>query len=84
MRRDLHRLRHQIAGAGIESDLLRQIVHLIAERATLLRQTAYLTKTKRLFELWHVFHMPLVYVMFPIVVMHIAVTVYLGYVPFRY
>ena len=84
MRRDLDRLRRQVAGAGIASDLLREIVHLIAERATLLRQAAYLTKTKRLFELWHVFHMPLVYVMFAIVVMHGAVTIYLGYVPFRY
>ena len=43
---------------------------------------AYLKKTKTLFDLWHVFHMPLVYIMFVIVLMHVAVTMYMGYVPF--
>ena len=84
MRRAHERLRREIAAAGVAPDLLRAAAHLIAERATLLRQAAYLAKTKRLFDLWHVFHMPLVYVMFAIVVVHVAVTVYLGYVPFGY
>lgn len=84
MRRDLADLRRHIAGAGVAPDLLATAVHLIAERATLLRQTAYLSRTKRWFDLWHVFHMPLVYVMFAIVAMHVALTVYMGYVPFRY
>jgi hypothetical protein len=65
-------------------DLLASVLGLIAERATLLRQTAYLARTKRWFDLWHVFHMPLVYVMFAIVTLHVALTVYMGYVPFRY
>jgi hypothetical protein len=84
MRRDLAALRRDIANAGVAPELLGAAVRLIAERATLVRQTAYLTKTKRLFDLWHVFHMPLVYVMFGIVAVHVAVTVYMGYVPFRY
>jgi len=84
MRKDLARLRHRIAAGGVAPGLLATAVHLIAERATLLRQTAYLSRTKRWFDLWHVFHMPLVYVMFAIVVMHVALTVYMGYVPFRY
>jgi hypothetical protein len=84
MRRDLAALRRDIAAAGVAPALLEAVVRLIAERATLVRQTAYLTKTKRLFDLWHVFHMPLVYIMFGIVAVHVAVTVYMGYVPFRY
>jgi len=84
MRKDLAQLRHRIAADGVAPGLLATAVHLIAERATLLRQTAYLSRTKRWFDLWHVFHMPLVYVMFAIVVMHVALTVYMGYVPFRY
>ena len=50
----------------------------------LLRRIAYLERTKRLFELWHVFHLPLVYLQMVIVVAHVGVTVYLGYVPFRW
>jgi len=84
MRRELLALRRHIADAGVAPALLATVVHLIAERATLLRQTAFLSRTKRWFELWHVFHMPLVYVMFAIVAMHVALTIYMGYVPFRY
>ena len=43
---------------------------------------AYLRKTRRLFDLWHVFHMPLVYILFIIVVAHVGITLYMGYVPF--
>jgi cytochrome b561 len=43
-----------------------------------------LAATKRLFDLWHVFHLPLVWVMFAIVSLHVAVALYLGYVPFRW
>jgi hypothetical protein len=38
-----------------------------------------LSRTRRLFALWHVFHLPLVYVMFAIALVHIALAVYLGY-----
>ena len=34
------------------------------------------------FIMWHVFHMPLVYIMFAIVAAHVAITLYMGYVPF--
>lgn len=79
MRRELRGLRATASKAGHLHD---SAISLIAERATLLRRIAYLKKTKTLFDAWHVFHMPLVYVMFVIVVMHVAVTLYMGYVPF--
>lgn len=40
---------------------------------------ARLGRTKRLFELWHVFHKPLVYVMLAIAAVHIGLSIYLGY-----
>ena len=80
----LRRLRHRIARAGMAPDLLRTVVEVIAERAALLRRVAYLQKTKALFDFWHVFHMPLVYLMFLIVSAHVAITIYLGYLPFDY
>lgn len=79
------RMRRELAALGADATthhLHDAALALIAERATLHRRIAYLRKTKRLFDAWHVFHMPLVYVMFAIVVMHVAVTLYMGYVPF--
>lgn len=58
------------------------VIAIATERAGLRRRMASLHTTKRLFELWHVFHMPLVYIMFAIVVAHVAITLYMGYVPF--
>jgi hypothetical protein len=83
-RRELVVLQHQIERAGVSSELLHEIADVIVERVTLLRRTAYLKATKSLFDLWHVFHMPLVYVTFGIVVLHVAFTLYMGYVPFGY
>jgi hypothetical protein len=77
MQRELRALR-----ADARSQLHDDALAFIAERATLRRRMAYLKKTKVLFDAWHVFHMPLVYVMFVIVVVHVAVTIYMGYVPF--
>jgi predicted ferric reductase len=82
MRHEIRRFRREIERGGVLPDLQHHAVDLIAERATLLRRIAYLKKTKKVFDLWHVFHMPLVYIMFVIVLMHVVVTVYMGYVPF--
>jgi hypothetical protein len=82
LRRELNVLRHQIERAGVAASLLHETADVIAERATLLRQGAYLKITKSVFDIWHVFHMPLVYLMFVILVLHVAFTLYMGYVPF--
>jgi hypothetical protein len=84
MRRQLAGLRAEIAHASVAPELLDSALAVIVERATLLRRAAYLHKVKRLFDLWHVFHMPLVYVMFSIIVLHVVLTVYMGYLPFVY
>jgi hypothetical protein len=72
-------LRRQVRHAGVAPALLHQAIDLVAERAVLLRRLTYLKKTKKLFEMWHVFHRPLAYVMLVIVAIHIATVVYLGY-----
>jgi len=51
----------------------------IAERAQLLRRIAYLKKTRKLFDLWRVYHKPLAIVMAVIVALHVAIVAYLGY-----
>jgi len=59
--------------------LVDRVLHLTAERAILLRRIACLKKTRRLFDLWRVYHKPLAILMGLIVVVHVALVVYLGY-----
>jgi hypothetical protein len=61
-----------------------RLIRLTTERALLVRRLAYLQKTKAGFSLWHVFHVPLVYFLLIIALVHVGVTLYLGYVPFRW
>jgi hypothetical protein len=72
-------LRREMRAAGVPPDLVREAIRLASVRATLLRRLQYLKQTRRLFAAWHVFHQPLVWVMFAIVLVHIGVAVYLGY-----
>ena len=75
------RLGRRMRGAGVPHGLAKQTVALAAERAALMRRIAFLGRTKKLFELWHVLHKPLVYVMLVIAALHVFVAVYFGYSP---
>jgi hypothetical protein len=75
----LRRLRRRLHAAGVAPDLVTQTVALAGERAALMRRIAFLGRTKKLFELWHVLHKPLVYVMLAIAALHVFVAVYFGY-----
>jgi hypothetical protein len=75
----LSRLRRELWRAGVERSLAASATASMRERLLLLRKLAHLDRTKRLFAMWHVFHQPLVYVMFAIATVHIGVAVYLGY-----
>lgn len=82
-----HRLRAfdaALGRSGVPQALREDITRLAAERSLALRRAAYLQRTKRLFELWHVFHLPLVYLLLVIAAAHIALALYMGYVPFRW
>lgn len=52
---------------------------LVRERELLLRRIVYLKKTKRLFDLWRVYHKPLAVLMAIIVAAHVAIVWYFGY-----
>lgn len=72
-------LRRAIDTAGPDPEALREARRLERERATLERRIAVLTRTKRLFAMWHVFHLPLVWILFVVFVLHVVVVSYLGY-----
>lgn len=75
----LVRLRLYARRHTADRQLVDDALATIAERAQLLRRIAYLKKTKKLFDLWRVYHKPLAIVMAVIVVLHVAIVAYLGY-----
>jgi hypothetical protein len=76
------RVTRELAGMGLGPDRAREAVQLGGDRALLLRRLAHLNRMRQLFAMWHVYHMPMVYVMFSIAVLHIGLAVYLGYASF--
>jgi hypothetical protein len=75
----LRRLRSELHAAGVDPRLSAHATAAMAERILLLRKLAHLNRTRRLFSMWHVFHQPLVYVMFAIATLHVGIAIYLGY-----
>ncbi len=73
------RSRRALLRAGAPPDLVHDAMSLSRERSFLLRRLRYLERTRRLFAMWHVFHQPLVYVMFVIAALHVSLALYLGY-----
>jgi hypothetical protein len=84
IRRQLRALDRELLASGLTPDLRADLLRIATARVTLLRRAAYLRWTKKLFELWHVFHLPLVYALLIIAAAHIGLALYMGYVPFRW
>jgi hypothetical protein len=80
----LRRLAKAIRPSDLSYAQQDRLMQLTTERALLVRRIAYLQKTKTAFGLWHVFHVPLVYFLLLIACVHVGITLYLGYVPFRW
>lgn len=80
--RRLRALERDLVQGGASDEQVRAAVQIMAERGQIARRLRHLRTTKKLFDLWHVFHLPLVYVMFAIVSMHVALALYLGYGPY--
>jgi len=73
------RVRRDLAAAGVRHSRAAAIADALAERAQLSRRLTQLNRTRTLFSAWHVFHQPLVYVMFAIAAVHASVALYFGY-----
>ena len=81
-RRKMAGLRREIKSAGLNRKLLHDALDVVHQRAILLRRIEHLKRTRQLFQLWHVFHQPLVWVMFLILTVHLGVAIYFGYTMF--
>jgi hypothetical protein len=72
-------LRRHLRAAHVDLAAVAAVIDRALERATLARRLAHLQRTRHLFGLWHVFHRPLVYALFIIVALHVAIALYFGY-----
>ena len=81
LRKPLREFETALRASGAAAGDAASAAALVRERWQLTRRLACLERTRALFDLWHVWHLPLVYVMFAIVAMHVALVVYLGYGP---
>lgn len=72
-------MRRQLRRAGIDLRNLDLGIALAVERGSLARRLVHLQRARRLFDMWHVFHRPLVFGMFVIVTLHIGVALFFGY-----
>ncbi len=79
IRRKTRAIERTIRSAGLTRQLIREALHAEAERINLLRRAASLDLTRRLFALWHVFHMPFVWILGTVFLLHVGVAFYFGY-----
>ncbi len=80
-RRTRRALRHTLIAHGVAADRAAGIIALLEQRDQLADRMRALARRQRLFGLWHVFHLPLVWIMFAIVALHVGLALYLGYWP---
>jgi hypothetical protein len=73
------RLRRALAASTLPRGLRDDLAAVTGAQARLEQQHVLLLPFQRLFHYWHVFHLPLTFVMFVILGVHIAVAVMLGY-----
>jgi hypothetical protein len=74
-------LARRLVAHGVAPTLARELADVAADGAALGVRLASLRRTKARFGLWHVFHLPLVWLMFAIVALHVGLALYLGYSP---
>ena len=79
VRKKTRAIERTIRSAGLTRQLIREALHAEGERINLLRRAASLDLTRRLFALWHVFHMPFVWILATVFVLHVGVAFYFGY-----
>ncbi len=73
-------IKKQLLAENISQTDLLKIKRLIKKQLALSRRIKRLDRMKKLFNYWHVAHLPFALIMLVIMVVHVAVAVYFGYV----
>jgi hypothetical protein len=64
---------------GINNIERKELMKAAKSELTMARRIAFLRTSQKLFQLWHVFHLPFAIAMFVIMIIHVAVTIVFGY-----
>ncbi|MHB8852385.1 MAG: hypothetical protein ACYC6P_03385 [Ignavibacteriaceae bacterium] len=75
----IHRLKHELALAGVPRPQRNRIVKTTKTKLIVSRRIGLLKTMQKFFKYWHVVHLPFAILMFVIMLIHIAVTVAFGY-----
>lgn len=64
---------------GINNIERKELMRAAKSELTMARRIAFLRTSQKLFQLWHIFHLPFAIAMFVIMIIHVAVTIVFGY-----
>jgi hypothetical protein len=64
---------------GISKIERKELIKAAKSELTMARRIAFLRTSQKLFQRWHIFHLPFAIAMFVIMIIHVAVTIIFGY-----
>jgi hypothetical protein len=79
IKRVMRLFKRRIKLLGINKDERKELLKAAKSELTMARRIAFLRTSQKLFQLWHVFHLPFAIAMFVIMIIHVAVTIVFGY-----
>jgi len=79
IKRVMSLFKRRIKLLGINKDERKELLKAAKSELTMARRIAFLRTSQKLFQLWHVFHLPFAIAMFVIMIIHVAVTIVFGY-----
>lgn len=77
--RAVRNLKTQLKQSGVPKAEIKKIIRLVKNEQTLNRRIERLHLMQSLFKYWHVAHLPFALIMLVIVLVHVVITVGLGY-----
>jgi hypothetical protein len=72
-------VRRQLLGEDLPAEQVEHVLRVAGKKALLVRKIAFFDTARYLFQYWHVIHLPFSIIMFLILLVHVALTVSLGY-----
>ena len=79
IKRVMRLFKKRIKLLGIEKNQRKELIQAAKSELTMARRIAFLRTSQKLFQLWHIFHLPFAITMFVIMIIHVAVTIVFGY-----
>jgi len=77
--RVLRLFKNRINLLGINKSERKDLIKAAKSELTMARRIAFLRTSQKLFQLWHLFHLPFAIAMFVIMIIHVIVTITFGY-----